>query len=96
MRGTTLATARVLSVPSASKIAMAEHEWIELTPRFLAEGLEGALTRRVLEIRDVDWLQAFVERCNHEQLASGDHAHFELITPPGGMTPTLQLEWTGN
>lgn len=95
-RGTTLATARVLSVPSASKIAAAEHEWMRLTPRFLPEGFEGELTRRALGTRDLDWLRAFVERCNHEQMTTGDHAHFELVTPPGVTAPILQLEWTAN
>ena len=96
VRGTVLATARVLSVPSASAIASAEREWFQLTPQLLAERRREVLARGIPENRETGWLRAFVKRCNREQMATGDHAHFELVTLPGENAPILQLEWIGN
>ncbi len=91
-RGTTLARARVLPLPSAQGNKAVEDDWEELALRLRTEVLRGGITSLGLQGQ----LENFVERCNEERMRNGDCARFELVTPPGETTPILQLEWTGN
>jgi len=91
-RGTTLARARVLPLPSAQRIEAVENNWQELTLSLREELLRGGITSRSVGSR----LSEFVQGCNDERMRDGDYARFELVTPPGGKAPILQLEWTGN
>lgn len=90
-RGTALARARVLSLPSAQQIRTVEEDWQEIALSLRAELLREKLTSRALSR-----LNEFVRRCNDERMRDGDHARFELVTPLGEKAPILQLEWTGN
>ncbi len=91
-RGTTLARARVLPLPSAQRIEAVQEDWEELALGLRAELLRGRVTSLSVQSQ----LNDFVRRCNEERMRDGDRARFELVTPPGEKTPILQLEWTGN